>query len=144
MLGPVGGHGAAGPTATGPALASRGAISQSPWKKAPSSMRSFGETRVACTREPASSSIRCRPCTRPLTVPRMETTPQSISASTWPDSPTISVLSETTRPFSRPSMRKVSRKRSSPWNSVPSSMKPFRSSATRPLIFSMAPPWPNR
>ena len=31
----------------------------------------------------------------PVTLPRIETTPQSISASTWPVSPMISVLSET-------------------------------------------------
>ena len=72
--------------------------------------------------------------------PRMETTPQSMSASTWADSPTISVLSETIRPFRRPSIRKVSRKRNSPLNSVPSSMKPLRSSAERPLIFIIGPP----
>src|SRR3990172_11648804 len=63
--------------------------------------------------------------------------PQSISASTWPVSPMISMLSETTRPFRRPSTRSTSRKRSSPENSVPSSRKPFRSSACRPLSFSI-------
>ena len=36
---------------------------QSPWKNAPSSMSSFGETRVASTRQPESSSMRWRPCT---------------------------------------------------------------------------------
>ena len=51
---------------------------QSPWKNAPSSTRSFGETSVASTRQPESSSMRWRPCTCPVTRPRIETTPQSI------------------------------------------------------------------
>src|SRR2546425_4988333 len=108
-------------------------MSHCPENTAPSSITSFGETRLAWTLDPASSSMRWRPFTRPVTVPRIDTTPQSISASTLPDSPTISVCSETTLPVSRPSMRKVSWKRSSPWNSVPSSMKPLRSSLARPL-----------
>ena len=36
-------------------------MSQSPWKNAPSSITSRGEARDACTREPASSSMRSRP-----------------------------------------------------------------------------------
>src|SRR5262245_7625412 len=81
--------------------------------------------------------MRWRPYTWPVTLPRIETTPQSISASTWPVSPMISMLSETTRPLRRPSTRSTSRKRSSPENSVPSSRKPFRSSDERPLSLSI-------
>src|SRR5258708_25850493 len=113
--------------------AGRAPISESPWKKAPSSITSLGDTSVASTFDPARSSIRCRPCTRPVTAPRMDTTPQPMSASTCPDSPTIRVLSETILPFRRPSIRSVSLKRSSPRNSVPSSMKPLSPSATSPL-----------
>src|SRR6185369_1084410 len=53
---------------------------------------------------------------------------------------TMSVFSETMRPLSLPSIRKVLRKRSSPWNSVPASMNPLRSSVVRPLILIIAAP----
>src|SRR5271169_4913919 len=105
-------------------------------------MTSRGELRDAWTLQPARSSTRSRPCTRPLTVPRIETMPQSMSASMRAVSPTTSVLSETILPLTQPSIRNVFRKRSSPSNSVPSSMKPFRSSETSPfnLIIGLRPP----
>ena len=124
--------------AAGAAPSGGSPMRQSPWKKAPSSTTQLGrdERRLRRGSPRAARSAAARaPC--PLTRPRIETTPQSISASTCPVSPTIRVLSETIRPLARPSMRRVSRKRSSPENSVPSSRKPFRSSAERPLIFSM-------
>src|SRR5262245_59717007 len=62
-----------------------------------------------------------------------------MSASTRAVSPTTRVWYDTILPLTRPSTRKVLRSRSSPRSSVPSSRTPFRSSATSPLIFIMAP-----
>ena len=100
---------------------------------------SFGAIRVACdarAREqldalPAAHAARSR-------VPRIETTPQSISASTCPVSPTIRVLSETIAPLGAAVDAAACRGSAArPRTPMPSSRKPFRSSAERPLIFSM-------
>ena len=92
-----------------------GVISQSPWKNAPSSITRLRRDERGLHPGPGQQLDALRgPGRGPLTVPRIDTTPQSISASTSPASPTISVFSETMRPLSLPSMRKVLRKRSSP------------------------------
>ena len=70
-------------------------MSHSPWKKAPSSITRRGETSVPCARPPASSSMRWRPVTWPLTLPRIDTTPPSISASTLPVSDNTLIVGET-------------------------------------------------
>src|SRR3989441_951267 len=64
----------------------------------------------------------------PVTLPLTDRTPTSTSASTSPDSPMTSSFSEITLPVIFPSTRRTSRKRTSPWISVPSARKPLMSS----------------